>query len=293
VGCVSNIGLGLAEVEPHGRSATNIAHGLSDGDLSALVLLGADPVRDFPEQQLWETALDSASSVIAFAGFLTPAIEEHAEVVFPAESYAEKEGTVTHPDGRLQRVRQAIGHPAEVRPAWSVLAELCNRLGAPLEAPSAPAVTAELTSAVPFYAGITLEEIGGKGVRWQEREPASAAPEAELPDTPLEAPPELPEGMRVGIGSTLWSGREAEHSPSLRFLLPRQRAELSPEDARRLGVSSGDEVVVSANGRGVRATAAVRSAMPAGSVFLIGGTEEDSGTVIADGAPRTVEVRKA
>ena len=48
-------------------------------------------------------------------------------MVFPAESYAEKEGTVTHPDGRLQRVRQAIGHPGEVRPQWSVLAELCAR----------------------------------------------------------------------------------------------------------------------------------------------------------------------
>ncbi len=292
VGCAPNLRPGLAEVEPQGRAAPDIARALSNGDLNTLVLLGAEPVRDFPEQQLWEKALDGAS-MIAFAAFRSEALEEHADVVFPAEAYAEKEGTVTHTDGRLQRVRQAIGHPGQVRPVWSVLAELCNRLGAAVEATSAPAVTAELASAIPFYRGVTLEEIGGKGVRWQERDAASSAPSVELPETPLETPPEPAVGLRLGSASTLWSGREAEHSPSLRFLLPRQRAELSPEDARRLGISPGEEVVVSADGRSVRAAAAVRSAMPAGSLFLIAGTAEDNATVLADGAPRTVEVRKA
>ena len=54
-------------------------------------------------------------------------------MVFPAESNAEKEGTLTHPDGRVQRVRQAIGHLGEVRPGWWVLAELADRCGAGLD----------------------------------------------------------------------------------------------------------------------------------------------------------------
>ena len=74
--------------------------------------------------------------MIAFADFVDEALDEHADVVFPAESYAEKEGTVTHPDGRLQRVRQAIGRPGEVRAELGVLAELCERLGAGLDVPA-------------------------------------------------------------------------------------------------------------------------------------------------------------
>src|SRR4029078_10768812 len=106
-------------------------------------------------------AMDAASSVIAFASFHSDALDANADIVFPAPVYAEKEGTVTHPDGRVQRVRQALGHPHEARAAWWVLAELCERVGAGTGALSASAVTAALTDAVPFYAGITLDEIGG------------------------------------------------------------------------------------------------------------------------------------
>ena len=54
---------------------------------------------------------------------------KHADVVFPAESYAEKEGTVTHPDGRLQRVRPGVPNPGRARPTWEVLVELSALLG--------------------------------------------------------------------------------------------------------------------------------------------------------------------
>ena len=60
---------------------------------------------------------------------LTEGLREHATVIFPAESYAEKEGTVVHPDGRLQRLRDAIAHPGEVRAGWWVVAELAARAG--------------------------------------------------------------------------------------------------------------------------------------------------------------------
>ena len=97
--------------------------------------------------------------MIAFADFVTPALTEHATVVFPAEAGPEKEGTLTHPDGRLQRVRQAIGHQGQTRPEWSVLAELAERCGASLDVLSAPELTAKMTAAVPFYEGIDLEDL--------------------------------------------------------------------------------------------------------------------------------------
>ena len=203
--------------------------------------------------------------MIAFTDFLTPELEENATVVFPAESNAEKEGTLTHPDGRVQRVRQAIGRQGEVRPGWWVLAELAATAAAPAWTCATPPPLFEgVTKAVPFYGALTLEEIGGRGVRWQDRDAASSLPAAELSEDPLEKPPELPEGLRLGASPSLWSGPVTAHAPSLRFLAPEQRAELAPADAQRLGVAHGDEVLVSANGESVRAAVALRQAMRAG-----------------------------
>jgi NADH-quinone oxidoreductase subunit G len=142
-----------------------------------------------------------------------------------------------------------------------------------------------VAEAVPFYAGLTLEEIGGRGVRWQERDAASALSAPEIPDAPLESPPQLPEGMKLGTVRTLWAGRETRHAPALKFLAPHQQAELSAEDAERLGIRPGDEVEVAMNGTSVRAVARLRQAVQPGTVFLLEGTDLDAGAV--------VEVRKA
>ena len=103
-------------------------------------------------------------------------------------------------------MRQALGHAGESRPGWWVLEELCERLGAGTGALSAAAVTALVAEAVPFYADITLDEIGGEGVRWQDREAAQAAPSDDLPTDRLEQPPAAPEGMVLGAAPSLWTG---------------------------------------------------------------------------------------
>ena len=293
VGCLPNLLPGLVAADAPGRSAREIAEAAGT-DVTALVLLHADPLRTHPERATWERALEKATAVVAFTDFLTPQLEEHATVVFPAASYAEREGTVTHPDGRVQRVRQAIGHPEEVRAAWSVLADLEARVGPGGDAPlAAPLVTAQMVAAVPVYAGLTLEEVGGRGVRWPEREAAGALARVELADGPLPDPPRPPAGMRLGTVPSLWAGRETEHAPALRFLAPRQRAELSALDARRLGIRPGDAVAVRVNGTRVRATAALRERQAPGTVFLVEGTEEENVTALLNGAPRVVSVAKA
>jgi NADH-quinone oxidoreductase subunit G len=250
VGCSPGLEPGLADAA---------APGDPDSARGALLLLETDA----PEPELAR-----AGAVIAFARFHTEGLDSHADVVFPAEIYAEKEGTVTHPDGRLQRARQALGRQGEVRAGWSVLAELCERLGAGTGALSLPMVTALVAETVPFYAGLTLDEIGGDGVRWQDRDAASALPAAELSTQPLAEPPSPPDGLVLAGAPTLWTGPEVEYSPSLRFLATGEKAWLSVEDARRLGVKSGDEVELSVNGDSLSAIAIVRTAVPAGSVFL-------------------------
>ncbi len=175
-GCLPDSGPGYAPVAEPGRGASEIARAAAEGDLTALYLLDADPVRENPDRQLWERALDRASLVIAHASVLTQGLREHANVIFPAESEAEKEGTVVHPDGRVQRLRAAIGHPGEVRPGWWVLAEISRRIGLDTGVLTSGMAFARLVEEVPFYRGLTLDEIGGRGVRWPERAEAGEMP---------------------------------------------------------------------------------------------------------------------
>jgi NADH-quinone oxidoreductase subunit G len=292
-GADANGGAGSAA----GMSAHEIAQAAAAGELTALYLLHADPVREHADRRLWERALERASTVIAHSAILTDALRAHATVVFPAESYAEKDGTIVHPDGRVQRLRQAIGRPGGVRAGWQVLAELERRVsGADHGVHTGPLASAQLFAAVPFYAGLTLEEIGGRGVRWQERDAASAAPAA--PAGPFEsgapAPVASPNGvLRLGSFRSIWAAPEVEASPALKFLAARQQLELSPADAERLGLGNGDRVTVATDGAQVRATVALRGNVPAGTVFLGEATLEDSVTELLGDAPRLVTVTPA
>jgi NADH-quinone oxidoreductase subunit G len=166
-GVLPNAGPGLSAPAEDGLDAHGIAEALASGELSCVYLLGADPTTGAREQDsaLWEQALEHATTVVSHATFLTDALREHADVVFPAGAYAEKEGTIVHPDGRIQRLRQAATHPGECRAEWQVLADLAGRIGVDLQIQSGAMASQELFDAVPRYAGLTLEEIGGRGVR--------------------------------------------------------------------------------------------------------------------------------
>jgi NADH-quinone oxidoreductase subunit G len=221
-GVLPNAGPGYAELgtEP-GRDAAAIAGGLASGELAALYLLHSDPLEDLAGGELWREALPAAGAVIAHASFLTEGIREHADVVFPAEAYAEKEGTLVHPDGRLQRLRPAIARPGSVHAEWQVLAELARRVGLDLGVRSGSMASAQLFSAVPFYGGLTLEEISGRGVRWQDRAEAAKFPPAPDPGELEGAGAEsLTADAELAGYRSLWDAPEVLHSPSLAFLHP-------------------------------------------------------------------------
>jgi NADH-quinone oxidoreductase subunit G len=176
-GVLPNAGPGLSAVE-EGMDARGMADGLIAGELSCLYLLGADPLGAAAEQDraLWEQALARAGTVISHATFLTDAVREHADIVFPAGAYPEKEGTIVHPDGRIQRLRPAVALPGQARAEWQVIAELAQRVGLDLEVLSGAMASQQLFDAVTYYAGLTLEEIGGRGVRPQERDATNPFP---------------------------------------------------------------------------------------------------------------------
>jgi len=161
-----------------GKDTGAIRAALESGEIETLLLFGVDPLRDFPDTAAWDRALTSAKHLVVFSTFEN-ATTVKADVVFPLETHAEKDGTVTHPDGRLQRVRPSAARPGDIRPNWGVLAELSLALGHDTGITSQPSALQALTDAVPFYAGIDDAEIAGRGIRWQDRPAASSLPSSD------------------------------------------------------------------------------------------------------------------
>jgi NADH-quinone oxidoreductase subunit G len=269
-------GPGLAPATA-GRNAAEMAVAGAAGELAALWLVDADPVTTHPHRAVWDAAMERASTVVAHAGYLTEGIREHANVVFPAESHAEHEGTVVHPDGRLQRLRQAIARQGETRAGWWIVSELSKRLGLDLGLHTSSQASQLLFAAVPFYADVTLDAIGGRGLRWPATAGAIRWPAVGGASRVRETPPagvgggEINGRLRLGNYRSIWAGPEVAASPALKFLRARARVELSPVDAKRLAVFDGDKVVVGGHGEAVvDATVHLRASVPPGSAFLEG-----------------------
>jgi NADH-quinone oxidoreductase subunit G len=212
----------------------------------------------------------------------------------------------------LQRLRVAIAHPGEVRPGWSVIAEIARRVGLDLRVLTSSMAFAQLAELVPFYKGITLEQISGRGVRWPERPEAAAMPAGAavqaVPDGGAATDAGSPDlaaqngSLRLGTYRPIWASPEVEISPVLRYTIAKQQLELSPADAQRLGVRHGELVDVAqlddssaaqsgeagrrARGRlegtRLKATAAVRTGVPAGTAFLADGIASNSANALTE-----------
>jgi NADH-quinone oxidoreductase subunit G len=293
-------GAGYAHLDAAGLDATGIAAELAGGELSTIWLHHSDPIRTHPDRALWERALHTAQTVIAVDTVLTDTIREHASVVFPGEAYPEKEGTLVHPDGRVQRLRPAIARPrgarglpgSGVRPTWQVIADVAKAAGHDLEVLSGAMATTRLFAAVPFFAGLTLDEIGGRGVRWPETEAGQGWSAAGWDVAKLSVPEAggTANGrLRLGTFRTLWASKEVDASPALHFLRARQVVELSPEDAGERGIREGDRVEVGVNGTRVQGPVRLRAAVPGGTVFLAEGTHEQPANLLTE---PLVEIRR-
>ncbi|MFN2611792.1 MAG: NADH-quinone oxidoreductase subunit NuoG [Solirubrobacterales bacterium] len=300
VGFIPGAGPGLAAAAA-GHSADAIRDGLAANELHALLMFDANPVRDYPQSAGWSAGLDAADFVVSVAMFENESTK-FADIVLPLESHAEKEGTVTHPDGRLQRVRRGIEVPPGIRPGWRWLLDLNAALGHEIEANSQPEVFAAMAGSVGLYSALTLAEIGGFGARWQESTSAGALgggraglappdgsrrPAAPPSDTGGDA-----SGLLLGTYRDIWADDMTDRNPALKFLAPKQRLDISKKDADELGIAHGQPVTVRANGTSVEAEVSVRERMVAGAAFLIEGTNESNANVLANGQPCRIEVKQ-
>ena len=143
-----------------------------------------------------------------------------------------------------------------------------------------------------MYAGLTLEELAGHGVRWPARSQAALPTPARAIAVPAPRAPVAPREGELELSSyrPIWAAPEVAASPALAFLHPEQRVELCPADAARLGVRDGAWVGV-ADERGVviRARVALRDAVPAGRCMLLSGLPRDSANRLSGATVRIVE----
>ncbi|HEX6116451.1 MAG TPA: NADH-quinone oxidoreductase subunit NuoG [Solirubrobacterales bacterium] len=292
-GCIPGAGPGYAPAEV-GKDSAGIRDALESGELTSLIMVESNPVRDHPDGPGWTAALQAADFVVSVAAFADES-SKHADVVFPAQTYAEKDGVLTHPDGRLQRVRPNIPNPDEVRPTWQVLVELLAELGHETGFQSYPEVWDGLAGEVGFYSGLGLDAIGGLGTRWPETGTVPSVPGGgddpggAEPGTGRTAPASNG-ALRLGTYRDLWADETTERNPGLRFLQPKQTLEIAPADGERLGLANGDRVVVSSNGDSVEAKVALRERLRPGGAFLIEGLPEQ-GANLLKGA-ETIEIAK-
>ncbi len=139
--------------EDDGADAT--VHG--DPGVRALILLGADPLSDFPDHAVAAKALSSGHFVVAVTGHPSQSVDECADVVLPCAVAHERPGTTTNMEGRVSRLGPKLTAPGFAWPDWMIAAELAAALGADLGVRSMPDLADELEGTAPAYAGLTQE----------------------------------------------------------------------------------------------------------------------------------------
>ena len=236
-----------------GLDATAILRAAADGDIGCLILLGADPLSDFPDRRLAEQALANAKRVIAVDTFLT---ESHAgaSVVLAAAGYAEKPGTTTNLEGRVSLLAQKVTPPGTSRADWMIAAELAVLLDGDLGFGSAAEIWAEIEAVSTAHAGMTLAAlrspaghdglVAGHGdvagrpamVRFEPGGPAA--------DTPaLDA-----YSLRLVSSRKLYDlGVALQRSPSLAGLAGEAVLRMNPTDHERLGFAERAQAKVTSS----------------------------------------------
>ncbi|MDP8958398.1 MAG: NADH-quinone oxidoreductase subunit NuoG [Actinomycetota bacterium] len=253
-----------------GRHAAGILAGLEAGELKALVLAGADPVDDFPDGALARRALEDAEAVfvVAIDLFLTES-SRRADVVLPAQAFAEKEGTVTNLEGRVQKCNALVPSPGQTRPDWWTFEELARRMGGSLGAVSAQAVNKEISEVAPAYRGITWE-----GLDFSEGREGIVAP-GTSGTQPLEYIPVDP-GLPVRRAPTALHlarvlydrGALVRAEPSLAPLAPGPIAFLHPEDAARVGAEEGGHVLLTTASGSAELPVGLDPSLSPGTVYV-------------------------
>jgi predicted molibdopterin-dependent oxidoreductase YjgC len=247
-----------------GLGAQAMLAAAADGKLDALYVVGEDPMAAYPDRDSIAKALDQVPFLVVQDLFLSDTAAQ-ANVVLPAASFAEKNGTFTNAERRIQRVRAGVPSPGEAKTDGEIFSALDNKLGGNLAFTGPAAIFAEIGKDVPAYAEINFDEIGPQGAVWGGE---ILQPATRKLGTVSAAP--LVEGeFRLVTGSALHhSGTTSTHARGPLAVVPEAFVEMSREDAAALGVKDDDLVKVAGNGVELKLKTKVDLRMPKGLLFV-------------------------
>src|SRR5213594_3597998 len=277
-----------------GRVVTEMIEGCLDGATRALYVVGENPLLSEPDLHHAEKAIGQLEFLIVQDLFLHETAER-ANVFLPAAAFAEKEGTFTNSERRVQRVRQALAPPGLAKPDWWITAELAKRVAGrlgvnpgPQFAYAGPAeIFDEMARLTPFLGGLSharLDREGGlqwpcptpdhAGTRYLYAETFPRGRARFIPARQIEEAAELPDAdypFVLNTGRLLYhwhGGTLTRRVQGLLELAPRLEVAIHPSDARRLGVDTGARIRVASRRGELTGHACVTEAVRPGAVFV-------------------------
>lgn len=268
-----------------GLTVTEIMNKAGD-QIKFLYIMGENPMLSDPDINHVEHALNEIDFVVVQDIFLTETAAL-ADVVLPAASFAEKDGTFTSTERRVQKVRKAVNAPGVAKSDWEILSDVMAALGYKNKFTTSAEVMDEIASVTPSYGGMSYDRLDGDGLQWPcptKDHPgtkflhASAFPRAGgkaiFLGAKYEDPRETPDEEYPLVFTT---GRILYHyhtrtmtgkSEGLNKKAGKSYVEINPTDAARLGIADGDMVKVASRRGEITTTAKVTDITGAGSVFM-------------------------
>lgn len=267
-----------------GKTLMEIMDGAGSGEIRGLLILGENPMLSDPDLNHVATCLKGLEFLVVQDIFLTETARL-ADVVLPGVSFAEKDGTFTNTERRVQRVRRAIAPLGNCRPDWKILCDLASRMGLSMHYDTPGAVMDEIAAVTPSYAGISYRRIAKRGIQWP-------CPAHDHPGTPYlhkdrfaggkgrfhpvdyTPPPEVPDAdypLYLSTGRLLYHWHTGTMTRRIQALVeraPQCRVEISPQDADIHDIRDGDPVrIISRRGR-ITAMAWITEKAVPGTIFI-------------------------
>lgn len=267
-----------------GLTATEMTLAAHDGKLKALYIMGENPVMSDPDINHTIKALKNLDFIVVQDIFMTETAEL-ADVVLPAACFAEKDGTFTNTERRLQRVRKAVTPPGDAKEDSSIIIELSRRMGYEMEYNFIEEVLQEIGKVWPAVAGITYGRIDSMGLQWPcptLNHPGTpylfkgGFPRGKAAFTPVHysKSKELPDREYPFILSTgrqlfqYHTGSMTRKVAELNKVAPEAYVEINPKDVKRLGIRDGDMLKVSSRRGSINIKALVSERPSEGVVFI-------------------------
>jgi formate dehydrogenase major subunit/NADH-quinone oxidoreductase subunit G len=245
-----------------GLGGEQILDACTSGTVKTLFIAGENPLTSYPNRSKVQKALEAVEFLVVSELFLTETAEM-ADVVLPVCSFAEKEGTFTSTDRRVQYVKPAIRKSIRIKTDFEVFSDLLSRLGG--EAPASPSAQfAELVATIPGYQGLSYVSLA---TTFGAFAPVTVSPAFVAPS----ATPQVvlaPGKLALVTGSVLYhSGTLSQYGEGPLHVCPEAYIELSRSDASALKITENDLVTVTSSTGKIQLKAKVTPRMPAGVVF--------------------------